>query len=70
MGRDEKDELSGELLVRTSSRRRRSGWLGGCWGSCWCAAPPGWIAGRIVEVEAYLGPHRRQADPQHIRIAD
>jgi DNA-3-methyladenine glycosylase len=23
----------------------------------------GWIAGRIVEVEAYLGPHRQTADP-------
>ena len=23
----------------------------------------GWVAGRIVEVEAYLGPHRKTADP-------
>ncbi len=26
-------------------------------------APAGWIAGRIVEVEAYLGPHHRTPDP-------
>jgi DNA-3-methyladenine glycosylase len=26
-------------------------------------AGSGWVAGRIVEVEAYLGPHRQTADP-------
>ncbi len=25
--------------------------------------PSGWVAGRIVEVEAYLGPHNQTADP-------
>ena len=35
------------LLGKVLARRTRSGWL----------------AGRIVEVEAYLGPHRQTADP-------
>jgi len=26
-------------------------------------SPAGWLAGRIVEVEAYLGPHRQPPDP-------
>ena len=64
MGPREKNKLRGELLQRAFfeappervarrllgkmlARRTRSGWL----------------AGRIVEVEAYLGPHRQTADP-------
>jgi DNA-3-methyladenine glycosylase len=60
----EKNELAGKLLPRVFfeappervarrllgkvlARRTRSGW----------------VAGRIVEVEAYLGPHRQTADP-------
>ncbi len=35
------------LLGKVLARRTRSGW----------------VAGRIVEVEAYLGPHRKTADP-------
>ena len=64
MGRREKSELPGRLLQRAFfeappervarrllgkvlARRSRAGWL----------------AGRIVEVEAYLGPHEKTADP-------
>ena len=64
MGQREKNKLRGEVLQRAFfeappervarrllgkvlARRTRSGW----------------VAGRIVEVEAYLGPHRQPADP-------
>lgn len=64
MGQRSKNKLRGELLKRAFfeappervarrllgkvlARRTRAGWL----------------AGRIVEVEAYLGPHRQPADP-------
>jgi DNA-3-methyladenine glycosylase len=64
VGLSEKNELPGKLLLRAFfeappervarrllgkvlARRSRAGWL----------------AGRIVEVEAYLGPHEQTADP-------
>ncbi len=60
----EKDELSGKLLLRTffevPPERVARRLLGKVLAR---RARSGWIAGRIVEVEAYLGPHRRQADP-------
>ena len=57
--------LPGQLPASALSlRRRRSGWLRGCWASCWCTGREAvcW-QGRIVEVEAYLGPHNDPPDP-------
>jgi DNA-3-methyladenine glycosylase len=41
------ERVARRLLGKVLARRTRSGWM----------------AGRIVEVEAYLGPHRQPADP-------
>jgi DNA-3-methyladenine glycosylase len=41
------ERVARRLLGKVLARRTRAGWL----------------AGRIVEVEAYLGPHRQPADP-------
>jgi DNA-3-methyladenine glycosylase len=41
------ERVARRLLGKVLARRGRSGW----------------VAGRIVEVEAYLGPHRQTADP-------
>lgn len=41
------ERVARRLLGKVLARRTRAGWL----------------AGRIVEVEAYLGPHRKTADP-------
>jgi DNA-3-methyladenine glycosylase len=41
------ERVARRLLGKVLARRTRSGW----------------VAGRIVEVEAYLGPHRQTADP-------
>ena len=47
-----------------SLRRRRSGWLRCCWASCLShRTRGGLLAGRIVEAEAYLGPHNDPPDP-------
>ena len=60
----------GRCCPAPSLRRRRSGWLRGCWARCWrTVALPGCWPGRIVEVEAYLGPHNRPARPGRPRLS-
>ena len=47
-----------------SLRRRRSRWPRGCWARCLrTIRERELLAGRIVEVEAYLGPHNDPPDP-------
>jgi DNA-3-methyladenine glycosylase len=64
VGRRKKNEFPGELLKRTffeaPPERVARRLLGKVLAR---RAPSGWIAGRIVEVEAYLGPHQRTPDP-------
>jgi len=64
VGQSEKNELPGELLDRAffeaPSERVARRLLGKVLAR---RGRSGWMAGRIVEVEAYLGPHRKLPDP-------
>lgn len=64
MGRRKKDEPTGRLLTRAffeaPPERVARRLLGKVLAR---RARSGWVAGRIVEVEAYLGPHQQTPDP-------
>ena len=64
MGRRKKNELPGRLMMRAffeaPPERVARRLLGKMLAR---RTHAGWMAGRIVEVEAYLGPHRQPADP-------
>jgi DNA-3-methyladenine glycosylase len=64
VGRSAKNELPGELLERAFFEVRPERVARRLLGKVLARrGRSGWLAGRIVEVEAYLGPHERTPDP-------
>jgi len=64
VGRRKKNELPGMLLKRAFFKAPPERVARRLLGKVLARRTrAGWIAGRIVEVEAYLGPHRQPADP-------
>ncbi len=64
MGLSEKKELPGKLLQRAFFEAQPERVARRLLGKVLARrSRAGWLAGRIVEVEAYLGPHEQTADP-------